>query len=514
MGKHLPPRVSLCMIVKNEARLLADCLKSARPIADQLIVVDTGSTDQSPAIAKAHGAEVYHHPWEGDFSKARNQSLSYATGDWIFILDGDELIDGESLDHFRALDLGPNAPEAYRFQVLNFTTDRALPEEAGLISQVRLFKNKPQHKYGGIVHNQLQDQDTGQQLLGPDVPVRILHYGYTPTVWAAQNKDDRLSLHESAVQSNPDSPFLRYNYGNHLKILGRHAEALEQLIMAIPPIEVTGVVHTFDQEKSLPPELEWGLNACFLGAFCANQIGAYEIALSLTEEALHRSPSLIDARVRRGEALIELQRLPEAITCLQEGLLHPSPHVVKRRALYFDAPYRLGRAHFLSKQFFESAAAFASILPRCEDVTVMTHLCLCATHMRLRPLWEYFRSRGHDLAPDDPDWRTVDHVEARNPPAQPWPLLPISVECPPDSGWRSHLQLGLEKLGSADILESTSRELTFRFILSGEGWGRVEAWYHDDRLYRFPERYAPLELATPEESASILLCQLFVLSAA
>ena len=75
------------MIVKNESRRLKSCLESARLIAKQLIVVDTGSDDDSIQIAKSCGAEVYYHPWEGSFAKARNLSLQYATEDWVLILD-------------------------------------------------------------------------------------------------------------------------------------------------------------------------------------------------------------------------------------------------------------------------------------------------------------------------------------------------------------------------------------------------------------------------------------------
>ena len=82
--------ISACMMVKNEEAFLPRCLESIKDVVDEIIVVDTGSTDRTAEIAKSYGAKVYHHPWENNFSKHRNQSISYATGDWIFILDGDE----------------------------------------------------------------------------------------------------------------------------------------------------------------------------------------------------------------------------------------------------------------------------------------------------------------------------------------------------------------------------------------------------------------------------------------
>ena len=82
--------VSLCMIVKNEENYLPNCLNSIKDIVDEIIVVDTGSTDKTVDIAKSFGAKVYYFPWRNNFSEARNESLKYATKDWILILDADD----------------------------------------------------------------------------------------------------------------------------------------------------------------------------------------------------------------------------------------------------------------------------------------------------------------------------------------------------------------------------------------------------------------------------------------
>ena len=84
------PRLSVCMIVKNEERFLGQCLASVKDIADELIVIDTGSTDRTVEIAREHGAQVGHFEWCNDFAAARNASIAPATGDWILFLDADE----------------------------------------------------------------------------------------------------------------------------------------------------------------------------------------------------------------------------------------------------------------------------------------------------------------------------------------------------------------------------------------------------------------------------------------
>src|SRR5207249_3515175 len=81
---------SLCMIVKNEEQFLVDCLASMRDAVDEIIIVDTGSTDATVELAEAAGAKVFHYPWQDDFAAARNESISHATGKWILWMDADE----------------------------------------------------------------------------------------------------------------------------------------------------------------------------------------------------------------------------------------------------------------------------------------------------------------------------------------------------------------------------------------------------------------------------------------
>ncbi|MEZ0373175.1 MAG: glycosyltransferase, partial [Candidatus Sericytochromatia bacterium] len=81
------------MIVRDEADCLAACLASVMPLDPELVVVDTGSHDETPAIAAGFGARVLHHPWNDDFAGARNVSLAQARGDWILVIDADEHLD-------------------------------------------------------------------------------------------------------------------------------------------------------------------------------------------------------------------------------------------------------------------------------------------------------------------------------------------------------------------------------------------------------------------------------------
>ena len=87
------PSIALCVIAKNEEEYLADCLDSARPFVDEIVVVDTGSTDRTVEIARAHGARIEHFTWINDFAAARNFAIEAATKDWILMLDADERLE-------------------------------------------------------------------------------------------------------------------------------------------------------------------------------------------------------------------------------------------------------------------------------------------------------------------------------------------------------------------------------------------------------------------------------------
>ena len=92
--------ISLCMIVKNEELVLERCLESLKGLMDEIIIVDTGSSDRTKEIAKRYTRQVYDYTWEDDFSKARNYALSFATCDYIYVADADEVLDEENRKKF------------------------------------------------------------------------------------------------------------------------------------------------------------------------------------------------------------------------------------------------------------------------------------------------------------------------------------------------------------------------------------------------------------------------------
>ena len=114
------PRLSLCMIVKNEQHFLRECLLSVQDFVDEIVIVDTGSSDETKDIAREFTSLVFDFPWNDDFAAARNESLRHATGDWILILDADEILDAKAAGRLREA-LAAEEAWAYYLPQLHYT---------------------------------------------------------------------------------------------------------------------------------------------------------------------------------------------------------------------------------------------------------------------------------------------------------------------------------------------------------------------------------------------------------
>lgn len=149
--------ISICMMVKDEEKNLDRCLKSIKPLVDndiaELIVVDTGSKDNTIKIAKNYTNKVYFHSWNNDFSSMRNITISYAKGKWIFIIDADEELENpyELIKAFEQKDI-----DNYNTIIINVKslTQPNNKNQYTANASPRLFKNDGDFKYEGAVHNQ------------------------------------------------------------------------------------------------------------------------------------------------------------------------------------------------------------------------------------------------------------------------------------------------------------------------------------------------------------------------
>ena len=182
------PLLSLCMIVRNESEHLARCLRTTQGHVDELVVVDTGSQDDTVAIAQRFGATLYHFNWCDDFAAARNFSLSKVTGDWILILDADETLIVET-DTFRQ-QLSASPPELMGYALTRTEIDLQEDDLSGGL-HIRLFRNDPRLRYVGRYHEQLRHQDGKPLLVDAFQGLKLRHYGNSDPQAVFQKTLDR-----------------------------------------------------------------------------------------------------------------------------------------------------------------------------------------------------------------------------------------------------------------------------------------------------------------------------------
>ncbi len=305
------PRLSVCLIVKNEEEFLARCLASVKPIASQIVVVDTGSTDKTVEIAQAHGAEVHFFAWNDNFSDARNAAHQHARGDWVLILDADEELPSESLAKLAA-DMAETNVLGYRIPICN------LQEAPDAVTYVpRLFRNAPALFFVSRVHEQIyatvlaRKADWAMEAkLGT---ATIVHHGYDPGLVQRRQKIKRnLRLLEKAIVELPNEAALVMNYGLDLVNDGRLEEGLEKYRQAFRIMEP-------HQASSILPEVRERLLTLY-GVHLMRANRFEEILEIMTSPLARDSGPTASMSFLAALALMKLERPAEAIPHLRECL--------------------------------------------------------------------------------------------------------------------------------------------------------------------------------------------------
>lgn len=222
--------LSLCMIVKNEERTLARCLDSVKGLVDEIIIVDTGSTDTTKEIALSYTSNLYDYTWTKDFSAARNESLRKATGKWILVLDADEFVEQGNHDKLRSHieQADPSLPQGYLLTIMNMTGQNE-ENMSGMLqsSAARLFPNTPDLYYTRPIHEQLTYK-YGEVECTP-MEFTIFHSGYTDETVIRKDKSKRNMEIFDAIQSRGDKldPYYDFTLGNEYANAGQVSKALE-----------------------------------------------------------------------------------------------------------------------------------------------------------------------------------------------------------------------------------------------------------------------------------------------
>lgn len=243
------PRLSLSMIVKNEEERLPACLESMQGVADEIVVVDTGSTDKTADIARRFGARVVEFPWNGNFSDARNESLRHCTGDWVIFLDADERLDRSHAARLRTLLCDPNVT-AYELTV----TSRSVDERNNVASFfgyiARLFRRREDILFQYRIHESVLPSVLRAHGRVVRADVTIDHIGYGGTDQEMRKKFERnlVPLRLDAVDY-PDDLFVLEKLAQTAMLLRHDAEA-EDVLVRILALCDAGAAGTLSSVKA------------------------------------------------------------------------------------------------------------------------------------------------------------------------------------------------------------------------------------------------------------------------
>ena len=222
--------LSLCMIVKNEESYLPQALNSVKDVVDEMVILDTGSTDRTVEIAKEYGARVYQFDWCNDFSAARNEALKYVQGKWVLVLDADEVLTQSIAAELHQV------IHNERYVLINLLRQEVGAAQSPYSQVSRLFRNHPEIRFSRPYHAMVDDSvaqllEREPQWQVVSLPkVAILHYGYQPEAIASRDKYHRgRQAMEAFLAENPDEPYVCSKLGALYIALGELGKGIELL---------------------------------------------------------------------------------------------------------------------------------------------------------------------------------------------------------------------------------------------------------------------------------------------
>lgn len=302
------------MIVKDEEELLPHCLASVQGAVDEIIVVDTGSSDRSAEIAKQYGAVVVAFEWCDDFAAARNAGLERASGDWILFLDADEALDRAAREQIRSW-TAVSGCDGLFLNIHNYT---GTGQQGVTVNPVlRLFRNAPEHRFEGRIHEQIAAAICRRN---PEAAFHVTdmvihHYGYQTAIVERKDKVKRnVRLLQQAVEEEPDQPFHHYNLGVEYLRVGEAERALETFGVARMGIDpaVTSYAHLLFKYE----------------VRCLQHLNRWQEALDRIDAALELFPEYTDLMHHRGGCADALGDADRAEYSLREAIrMGPPPPI-------------------------------------------------------------------------------------------------------------------------------------------------------------------------------------------
>jgi hypothetical protein len=299
-------KLSVIMLTRDSALTVREALKSIdRSVFDEVVVVDTGSTDNTIEIAEGCGADVWCYQWEEDFSGPLNFALSAATGDFVFRLDSDEVINPETYPVLEDLVRQPSA--SYLAHIFS-TITRGNSQTSLESTMVRFFPRTTPIVYGGTIHENIAIQQMGVR----DSGISITHYGYSdPEVERKKQYRNKVIL-ERELEKNPEDPSLHHYMGITYHVLGQHRSAIKEFQT------VLDLVREKIKDSRLLPDYVLATHNSLASSLLS--LGMFQEALDVANGALKINEESAEAYLSKGFALLKMGRLNEAEFAARKAL--------------------------------------------------------------------------------------------------------------------------------------------------------------------------------------------------
>ncbi|WP_206880060.1 glycosyltransferase family 2 protein [Alicyclobacillus mali (ex Roth et al. 2021)] len=329
--------LSACLIVKNESLTLARCLRSLEGLADEIIVVDTGSSDNTVQIARDHGAKVFHYNWNGDFAAARNESLKHASGKYILVIDADEYFEPNDALRMRKI-VEQGLADAYYVEIVNFVGTLERHVRSSGVRVVRVFRSG--FTFESPIHEQIAGQLAAAGATFYVTDVQIQHLGYLEEFVHSKNKFQRnLEVLQRVLDEEPNNFFHITNMMAEYLRANDYEQGLHWGERALEIVD----------SSAQPLHLVARLYMMLVETYRA--LGRREEAIQYAQEGAARFPTLPDFFFKHGSILVDGDHFVEAIPlfmrCREIGEVRSEVVETMPGAGSYLAAARLGEIYLL-----------------------------------------------------------------------------------------------------------------------------------------------------------------------
>ncbi|VBB05476.1 nucleotide-diphospho-sugar transferases [Lucifera butyrica] len=337
--------ISLAMIVRNEAKHLAACLNNVRHLVGEIIIVDTGSTDETIGIARQYTDKIYSFPWENDFSAARNYAIEQCTGDWILSLDADERLDSSrgTLQQLIA-----RYPEREAFFLPIYCQASAKESSADTCIVLRLFRNLPCYRFRGKIHEQIPWPNQEAVMLAP---FPLIHHAASGSKERNRKRHRNLLLLQQELTKQPEQLHYRYYISLEWLAWNHFDRALPGLRQVYGSLTETNITFRASAARHI--------------IYCLRMTGKLAEALAQTLQAAAEYPSYADIYFEGGLTLEQMQEYEAACRWFQAALDSGPPAPVFVHAVgteSFLASYHLGYCREKMQDFSAALATYRQAL--------------------------------------------------------------------------------------------------------------------------------------------------------